>query len=186
MKRFLLLSIATSLVIGIWALLSNPAPARAFLDFTHTSGDFHGTVFRNGIDSDGDNLNGRSGLLRVTNSKWRFLEAHVDSTIDFEDPFQGCDPGVPRLFVTGTVVFTNWWGDSVHAKIDDQNYCLDGSTETVTATVIGGTGDFEGQTGSGTLSLPDDRVLDIELVDGIWPFPTVVFVNDGHFELVLD
>lgn len=155
-------------------------------DFDFNSGDFHGTVFRNGIDSDGDGLNGRSGLLRVNNSKWRFIEPHVDSTIDFDDPFFNCPIGAPRLYVTGTFVLSNWRGDSIFAKIDNQDYCLDGSTESVTVTVVGGTGSFEGQTGTGSLSLPDDRVLDYELIDGLWPFPTVVFVNNGHFELDLD
>lgn len=152
----------------------------------HHEGAINGMVFQSGYDIDGDGSNGRGGTLWVHGSTFKRFQTHVDSWVDLNDPFQSCDPGVFRLFVAGDVALQSNNGENaLLGRIDEQSYCLDGSTESVTITIEQGTGLFEGATGNGTVSLPDDRVLSVNPVNGI-PFPSVVYVNNGSFSLDLD
>lgn len=151
----------------------------------HT-GAINGMVFQSGFDLDGDGSNGRGGTLWVHGSSFKRLQVHVDSWLDLADPFQGCDPGVFRLYVGGSFALqTNNGESSLLGFIDEQSYCLDGSTEFVTVTVAQGTGLFEGETGTGTFALPDDRILNTNPQNMI-PYPAVVYVNDGTFDITLD
>jgi hypothetical protein len=187
----ILLTIVASAVVAIFA--SNAVAT--YSGPSDSEGDFNGTVFMNGHDSDGDGLNGRSGLLRVRHSKWRFMEINIDVTINFANPQGECPAGQTQLFPSGEIVLSDYSGDdALFLKIDEDTVACDGdSPEVITATigvydaisgnVLSGRGDYDNVSGDMVLTLPSDAVLRSGPAFGE---PVMVHVYDASFVIDYD
>lgn len=187
------------------ASLLVPAVAHSW-DGHFITGDLSGTAVPINLDLPTDDLApdgrpGRSVDLRLYDAG-RFVKATavVDSNTDFT---QGdCAAGQVDLRVAGHVVFEDKRGNSLISHVvESQHLCLfaDGrcSDELVGLDVVGGSGAYEGRTGTGWISLPCDRVLR-DVSNTLWPdpaidFPLVVHVprypapgEHSHFELAID
>lgn len=201
---FALLTLAMAAVLVGMSDYVGDAEANAEVDeqsaysfFDDTSGNFFGTVVMNGHDSTSppDGLNGRSGLLRVTNSRFRYFETNIDVTIDFTNPQGDCPDGEIQLFPAGEIILSTRRGNgALFLKIDeDQSLCSGDSPEVLTATigvfdaitqqVLSGKGLYSDVSGTATFLLPSDAQLRSGPVAGE---PVVVYVHDGSFQIDFD
>lgn len=141
------------------------------------TGSLFGMVTQNGIDLDGDGFNGRSGLLRARGSSLVYADVNVDATLAAE---QTCPAGQVQITPSGQVAFSTLDGNSaVFAAVDPTTKLCLGATEVVKLTITGGRGAWNGATGVGSITLPDDVTLNSDAFGR----PRVVYVHDGAFEL---
>lgn len=141
------------------------------------AGSLFGMVSQNGIDLDGDGSAGRSGLLRSRGSVIAYVDANVDVRIA---PEQTCPGGALTLQPSGQAAFSTLNGESVvFAEVESTRLLCVGQPEVLRLTITGGRGAWDGATGTGTVRLPDDVVLNAD----VFGRPRVVYVHDGGFEL---
>lgn len=159
------------------------------------SGNFFGSVFQNGIDADGDGLNGRSGTLRVRDSVFKYADVNIDVTINFANPQGNCPAGEIELFPSGEISLSTWSGDgALFLQIDPTKTICSGARPEVvhlnigvfdaqTQQVLPGKGTFANASGTARFYLPSDAQLRSGPVIGE---PQVVYVHDGSFEIDYD
>lgn len=152
----------------------------------YDTGSFYGTVFQNSMELTGDDGLARSGLLRVRDSRFGYLEVNIDTGV-----VGACNDGSPLLFAEGEAVLTNYSGsDALFMVFDPTPFCAT-PPEVVTAFIVGGRGVFAGASGDVELTLPDDTVLrwssePIMTPLGMLPYPQVVYAHNGSFVVNLD
>lgn len=132
------------LLLAVTVFIAARAEAQAIASYS-------GTAVANEIDVDLDGVTGNTATFQGRGQFGNFVvQAHVEHTA--WDGMSLCDPSSALLYTTvwsGALTYAN--GDQLYLELSDGVLCAkaDGSyTEEVNLNITGGTGRFEGATGS--------------------------------------
>lgn len=147
------------LVAGVTILLAHPEPVKAVGPLT-INGKWAGTAFASVIDLNGDGIGARTFDVKGYNQLLFPALQGVADTALIALPGQGSctDPNAIELEPYGKITFRGHGNDALFTSVNaTPHLCFNPASpnETLSVTVIGGTGNYQGRTGSGTLILRD-------------------------------